>query len=231
MAANGSSAISRSAAMTIFLFQHSGTSRIRCGEPNKAAPGSDWWTAVYPADNMQRPTGPLCDGCHSVNYNIETKTVTEWNVGCEKCHGPGAAHVRRPSRANIVNPVRLDSVHANDVCIQRQLQGQPRSNRSGTRYYRMWPVGFDVRKNLDDYWVILRRDHERVGGTEIRRGVADATPRASRGQLAQHGEMADSLPDTVTPRASMILAMPDMPAPPMAAKCSRRARPVPGRPA
>ena len=39
---------------------------------------------------MQRPTGPLCDGCHSVNYNIQTKTVTEWNVGCEKCHGPGS---------------------------------------------------------------------------------------------------------------------------------------------
>jgi len=52
------------------------------------APNTDWWVSRYPADNMQRPTGPLCDGCHSVNYNIQTKTVTEWNVGCEKCHGP-----------------------------------------------------------------------------------------------------------------------------------------------
>ena len=57
---------------------------------------------------MQRPTGPLCDGCHSVNYNIQTKTVTEWNVGCEKCHGPGAAHAAKPSHENIVNPARLD---------------------------------------------------------------------------------------------------------------------------
>ena len=55
------------------------------------APNTDWWVPFYPADNMQRPTGPLCDGCHSVNYNIQTKTVTEWNVGCEKCHGPGSA--------------------------------------------------------------------------------------------------------------------------------------------
>src|SRR5688572_24137469 len=45
-------------------------------------PGTDWWTAVYPADQMQRPTGTLCDGCHSVNYNIRTKTPTECNVGC-----------------------------------------------------------------------------------------------------------------------------------------------------
>ena len=35
--------------------------------------GTDWWTAYYPADNMQRPTGPLCDGCHSVDYDIHTK--------------------------------------------------------------------------------------------------------------------------------------------------------------
>jgi hypothetical protein len=33
--------------------------------------GTDWWTQFYPAGNAQRPTGPLCDGCHSVNYNIQ----------------------------------------------------------------------------------------------------------------------------------------------------------------
>ena len=63
--------------------------------------GTDWWVPFYPPDNFQRPTGPLCDGCHSVNYDIETKTVTEWNVGCERCHGPGSEHVKprhaRPS--------------------------------------------------------------------------------------------------------------------------------------
>ena len=47
------------------------------------------------------PTGPLCDGCHSTNYDVQTKRVTEWNVGCERCHGPGSDHVasreKRPS--------------------------------------------------------------------------------------------------------------------------------------
>src|SRR3954447_415056 len=42
-------------------------------------------------------TSGLCDGCHSVNYDIERKTVTEWNVGCERGHGPGSAHVARPA--------------------------------------------------------------------------------------------------------------------------------------
>src|SRR3954451_16558587 len=82
------------------------------------APNTDWWVPFYPADNMQRPTGPLCDGCHSVNYNIQTKAVSEWNVGCEKCHGPGSLHVRKPLLSNIVNPARLDTIQATDVCLQ-----------------------------------------------------------------------------------------------------------------
>src|SRR5579872_3882519 len=86
--------------------------------PYNTAMGTDWWTKYYPQANSGRPTGPLCDGCHSVNYNIQTKTVTEWNVGCEKCHGPGSEHVRQPTRANIVNPARLNSLVASDTCIQ-----------------------------------------------------------------------------------------------------------------
>src|SRR5579862_856180 len=113
--------------------------------------GTDWWVPHYPADNMQRPTGPLCDGCHSVNYNIQSKTVTEWNVGCEKCHGPGAAHAAKPSRENIVNPARLDFVQGNNVCIQCHSQGQPLKNPIEGKYYD-WPVGFEVGKNLQDFW-------------------------------------------------------------------------------
>jgi predicted CXXCH cytochrome family protein len=114
-------------------------------------PNTDWWVPFYPADNMQRPTGPLCDGCHSVNYNIQTKTVTEWNVGCEKCHGPGVAHVRQPSQANIVNPARLSAIQATNLCIQCHSQGQPLSNPINGRYYD-WPVGFRAGLDLKDYW-------------------------------------------------------------------------------
>src|ERR1700759_147642 len=89
--------------------------------------GTDWWTSYYPPDNFQRPTGPLCDGCHSVGYDIETKTVVEWNVGCERCHGAGAKHASAPSPTNIVNPRRLDSTRANDVCMQCHSQGRPRA--------------------------------------------------------------------------------------------------------
>ena len=119
--------------------------------PYFVQPNTDWWVPHYPADNMKRPTGPLCDGCHSVNYDIKTSTVTEWNVGCERCHGPGGDHITHPSRTNIVNPARLNSVQANDVCIQCHSQGRPLTNPIDGRYYD-WPVGFHVGLKLQNFW-------------------------------------------------------------------------------
>jgi predicted CXXCH cytochrome family protein len=111
----------------------------------------DWWAAFYPSDNMQRPTGPLCDGCHSVNYDIHAKSVTEWNVGCESCHGAGGDHAAHPSKMNIVNPARLDYVAANDTCIRCHSQGRPRTNPIEGKYYD-WPVGFHMGMKLADFW-------------------------------------------------------------------------------
>ena len=113
--------------------------------------GTDWWATLYPPDNFKRPTGPLCDGCHSVNYDIATKKVSEWNVGCEKCHGPGSAHVERPVASTILNPARFDYVHASDTCIQCHSQGRPPKNPIEGKYYD-WPVGFHVGLNLADFW-------------------------------------------------------------------------------
>jgi predicted CXXCH cytochrome family protein len=118
--------------------------------PYKVALGTDWWTAFYPDDNAKRPTGPLCDGCHSVNYDVKTKTVTEWNVGCERCHGPGSEHVKAPKTA-ILNPARMDAKRANDVCLQCHSQGRPRKGAIDGRYYD-WPVGFHVGLHLEDFW-------------------------------------------------------------------------------
>jgi len=119
--------------------------------------GTDWWATLYPPDNLKRPTGPLCDGCHSVNYDIATKTVTEWNVGCERCHGPGGEHAQGPTRDNIINPARLDYVHANDTCIQCHSQGRPLDNPINGQYYD-WPVGFQMGLNLADFWKL--EDHK-----------------------------------------------------------------------
>jgi predicted CXXCH cytochrome family protein len=140
-------------------------------------PGTDWWTAFYPNDNMQRPTGPTCDGCHSVDYNIRTHQVAEWNVGCEKCHGPGAEHVRQPSRANVVNPARLDFVRANDICIQCHSQGRPLETKIEGRAFD-WPVGYRAGLDLRNFWQL---EEHKPGETTFTH-FADGTAHKNRMQ-------------------------------------------------
>lgn len=130
--------------------------------PYHVEAGTDWWVPHYGPTNFDRPTGPTCDGCHSVNYNVETHAVTEWNVGCEKCHGPGSEHVAHPTRANIVNPETLDAVRGNDTCIQCHSQGRPLTNPIRGQYYD-WPVGFVPGQRLADFWQL----------EELKPGVTD----------------------------------------------------------
>jgi predicted CXXCH cytochrome family protein len=144
--------------------------------PYKVAMGTDWWTAYYPDDNMKRPTGPLCDGCHSVNYDIKTKTVTEWNVGCERCHGAGSEHVKA-SKANIINPARLDAKRANDTCIQCHSQGRPPKRAIDGKYYD-WPVGFHMGLKLEDFWEL---EEHKLGTTSFTH-YADGTAHKNRMQ-------------------------------------------------
>lgn len=123
--------------------------------------GDDWWAPFYPPDNTKRPTGPTCNGCHSVNYDIQTKNVTEWNVGCEDCHGPGSAHVNHPTSSNIVNSANLGYVAGNNVCMQCHVQARPAQYPTQGQYFD-WPpayyaaipkIGFAAAlEHLDNYW-------------------------------------------------------------------------------
>ena len=61
---------------------------------------TDWWVPHYPADNMQRPTGPLCDGAF-INYDAaQDGDGVEWREESwsgrgqparSECGKPGAA--------------------------------------------------------------------------------------------------------------------------------------------
>ncbi|MFI5059653.1 MAG: cytochrome c3 family protein [Candidatus Acidiferrales bacterium] len=145
--------------------------------PYFVANGTDWWVGFYPPDNMQRPTGPTCDGCHSVDYNIHTKQVVEWNVGCERCHGPGSEHVEHPKRGNILNPARMDYVEANDTCIQCHSQRRPLTSPIEGKYYD-WPVGYRPGLHLRDFWQL----EEHTLGTQSFTHFAEGTAHKNRMQ-------------------------------------------------
>ncbi len=138
---------------------------------------ADWWVPFYPPDNFQRPTSMLCDGCHSVNYDVKSKTVTEWNVGCERCHGPGSEHVKNALSAAIYNPARADFVAASDVCISCHSQGRPVANPIQGKYYD-WPVGYDPTLKLSDFW---RLEDHKLGETTFTH-FADGTAHKNRMQ-------------------------------------------------
>jgi predicted CXXCH cytochrome family protein len=145
--------------------------------PYFVKPGTDWWASLYPADNMQRPTGPTCDGCHSVDFNVRTRQVVEWNVGCERCHGPGSEHVAHATRDNILNPAKMDYVAANDTCIQCHSQGRPLTNPIEGKYYD-WPVGYRVGLKLSDFWQL---EEHKLGETTFTH-FADGTAHKNRMQ-------------------------------------------------
>jgi predicted CXXCH cytochrome family protein len=70
-----------------------------------------------------------CAGCHNTglelkkaNGGFESKYV-ELNTGCEKCHGPGSAHVGAPGKGNIINPRKMPFERALDVCGQCHSRG------------------------------------------------------------------------------------------------------------
>jgi len=65
--------------------------------------------------------------------------------------GPGFQHVAGPSQAKIVNPARLDNVRVTDVCMQCHSEGRPVNNSINGKYWG-WAVGFDVGKDLKDFW-------------------------------------------------------------------------------
>ena len=81
-------------------------------------------------------------------------------IGCHRCHGPGADHVRLAStgkaeagriRQSIVNPARLTPERRLDVCLQCHLEAAsaaPRFRRSGRRVYSFQPG-----ESLADYIV------------------------------------------------------------------------------
>ena len=151
--------------------------------PYLVQPGEDWWEGYYPLDDAKRPTLPLCDGCHSVNLDVRAyqaegvEKVTEWNVGCERCHGPGSEHVKHPSADDIIDPARLDYVDADNTCIQCHVQGRALQNPIGGQYYD-WPVGFRMGLHLQTLW---RLQPERLGITDYYY-YADGTAHKNRMQ-------------------------------------------------
>ena len=111
----------------------------------------------YQIENVSfnRIIQPGCIYCHSgrpqpvagFNGKYESTVFTQTSVGCENCHGPGAAHIEAMRKGKlasgpdptIVNPARLTSQLADDICMSCHQAGDARVLQPGKTYQDFRP--------------------------------------------------------------------------------------------
>jgi hypothetical protein len=132
----GSGASARSYLMSVdgFLYEAPATYYSRSGAW-APSPGYDRYS--YPF--LTRAIAPGCLQCHATGVQpipgtqngYRSPVFLEGGVGCERCHGPGAAHAASGRRQDIVNPAALPPEQRDSVCAQCHLSGEIRVDRAG----------------------------------------------------------------------------------------------------
>jgi hypothetical protein len=124
---------------------------------------------------FDRPIGDMCMNCHNSEQHFVTNSINKFTtlgqgMSCEKCHGPGEAHVKLMQEGkkvdisktidySIVNPSKLPIQIQFDVCRQCHLEGVtvPKENkhfmdfRPGMRLNTFWDVLVPVGDNVNDF--------------------------------------------------------------------------------
>lgn len=107
-------------------------------------------------DAFNRVIQPGCIYCHSGrpqpiaghNGRYRDPAFTQTSIGCENCHGPGAAHVdamrhgrfpRTGRDTTIVNPASLPGQLADDICMSCHQAGDARVLAPGKTYQDFRP--------------------------------------------------------------------------------------------
>ncbi len=118
-----------------------------------------------------------CMNCHAGRLNLDGQSdrrfgeppFHELSIGCERCHGPGRAHVefRREQPQNgrldpIVNPVDLSPIRRDDICAQCHLQGRGRVPHFGCEVTDFLPG-----QRLEDTCTVLVDSDQRSKKTAV----------------------------------------------------------------
>jgi predicted CXXCH cytochrome family protein len=87
-----------------------------------------------------RPVDATCLFCHASRvqparpgtvHGFDDPAFLQDGVSCERCHGPGAEHIKANGRAAMINPARLTGERRDSVCMQCHLEGEARIARAG----------------------------------------------------------------------------------------------------
>ncbi len=82
----------------------------------------------------------------------EGEQFSEYNIGCEACHGPGSDHIAGPSPENIVNPEDLSQARRIEVCGRCHSRGTSTAGTHGYPWYEEENRGFTPGDILSQYY-------------------------------------------------------------------------------
>lgn len=117
---------------------------------------------------IQRPVKRECMFCHNAYPEVSTNSDSHWEteifpdnlpqgIGCQRCHGPGAEHIREilkgdsieAARKAIVNPGKLVGEQRDSVCFQCHML--PSVSVVGARRFGNGDYSFRPGQVLTDY--------------------------------------------------------------------------------
>ena len=114
---------------------------------------------------MNLPAFASCLHCHvsgmrppfaGTENRYPSPPFSDSGVTCERCHGPGAAHLKGGA---IVNPAKLDAGRRDAICMQCHLEGKAAIERPGRHIYDFQPG-----EQLSDYIRYFVFAEQRGGG-------------------------------------------------------------------
>ncbi len=139
-------------------------------------------------DDFRRPVAEDCLFCHN-GYPGPGGRLAE-GIDCQRCHGPGSAHVKEPGKSNIVNPARLGHDRQLDDCMQCHLETSSLRLPNAIRKYDREPFSYRPGEPLTDYELFF--DHTPGSGFDDRFEVAHQAYRLRKSACFLQSQMTCS---------------------------------------
>ncbi len=157
------------------------------------SPGYDW----QHHSDFRRKVTMECVFCHNAypaskkdsdRSDMEAAFAAEIPAGidCQRCHGPGAAHVNAPSAANIVNPARLPRERNLEVCMQCHLESTSAPLPYAIRRFGRGVFSYVPGEPLSEYMIHF---DETDGGKNDRFEIASSAYRLRKSKCFQESAM------------------------------------------
>jgi hypothetical protein len=110
-----------------------------------------------------------CAGCHQTGLTVASQTTAyagadvteavtgyvELNIGCEACHGPGAAHAAFGNPADIINPAGFAAAGVSGIRVANMTCGRCHSRGEGNRTLPGMSLNLEYPARLDGGATVL----------------------------------------------------------------------------